>query len=186
MRRTPVPVPAFEVEGERDALSASAGSSSSSPSGIASSAIRREPLLDFVPDFWDAEGVPLTLCFLGTVVVSSSTGVYFVLRRFRFPREGSSATRKLRFEVREIAGESVARPLDISEFLELLELLSVGLLEADIADARDLFGVLGADAAVSIGLKAERIRAHLDGYISSSRPSLLPKPLRGPQLPQSF
>jgi hypothetical protein len=99
--------------------------------------------------------------------VSWSTGVYFVLRRFRFPREGSSATREV-FDVREITGDSVARLPDISEFRETLELLLAGLLEVGVADARNLFGVLGADAAVSTLPQAERTRAHLDGCFSSS------------------
>ena len=174
IRRTVLSMPIFEVEGEQGILSSSIRSSFSSSSSIVLFSIRLGRLLEFVPDFWEEDVTP-TLCFLFIDLVSSSAGEYFVLLRFRFPREGSSTTRELLFDVRDITGESVARPLGISEFRELLELLLTGLLEVGAVGVRDLFGVLGANTVVSICPQAEWTQAHLDGYFSSSRPSLLPK-----------
>lgn len=99
-----------------------------------------------------------------------------MLRRFRFPKEGSSTTSEL-FDAREITGESAARLRGINEVREPLEPLRAGPFEGGAADVRDLSGVLRADAAVSIYPQAERTRAHLGGYFSSSQPSLRPKPL---------
>lgn len=100
-------------------------------------------------NFWEAdEDAGSILCFLVTGFGSSSAGVCLVFRRFRFPR-GSPDTRGLLSDVREITGEWVVRLLD---FKEVLELLSAGLLDVDTAVARDFFGLLGADAVVSIYL----------------------------------
>lgn len=129
--------------------------------------------MGFVRDFWEAdEDLTSTLCFLDAGLGSSSAGVCLVLCRFRFPREGSPDTGELLSDVREITGESVVRLLAKSEVRELLELL-VGLLAVDVTVTRDFFGLLGADTTVSVCPSPRRNQAHLDGYFSFSRPSLL-------------
>lgn len=183
MRMVALPGPAFEEEGNENVLSGFASTGSSS-SYIVSLLIRLGLLMDFAWDFWEVdEGVPPTLCFLVTGLGSSSVEVCFVLRRFRFLRESSSSMCELLLDLREITGESGARLLDTRGVRELLELLLVGLLEVDVADARDPLRFPGTDGAVSIHPKAERSQAHLDGYFSSSWLSLRPKPRRDPQLP---
>ena len=107
--------------------------------------------MDFMRDFWEAdEDVRSILCFLDTGLGSSSAGVCLVLRRFRFPREGSPDTCELLSDVREITGELVVRLPDITEVRELLEFLLADLDDVDAAVARDFLCLLEADAIVSV------------------------------------
>ena len=153
IRKTALPAPAFEVEGVLDAPSrppASTGSSPSSSSCMVSLLIRWRLLTDFAREFREVDGgVRSTLCFFDTGLGSSSAGVCLVVRRFRFPREGSPEARETLSDAREIAGESVARPLDVRGGRELLELLAAGLVGVDAVNTRCFFGLLGADITVN-------------------------------------
>lgn len=151
IRTTESPVSTLEGEGERYTLSGpSASARSPSSSCIVSLLIRCGLLMDFVRDFWEADGdVRSIFCFLDTGLGSSSASVCPVVLRFRFPREGSPGTCELLSDVREITGESVARLPDFTEVRELLELLSAGLADVDAVVSRCFFGLLGADALVS-------------------------------------
>jgi hypothetical protein len=167
MRRVVLLVSSSEVGGECGTLpGASVSTRSSFPpsSCIISLSIR----------FWFRVGGAI-LCFLNTSLESSSAGVWLVFPRFRFPRGGSLDTRAPLSDAREITGESVARLLDLREARGLLEPLSAGLLDVGVAVARGFLDLLGADAMVNVYSSAKRNQAHLDGHLSSSRLSLLPK-----------
>ena len=181
MRTGALPGPAFDAEDKWGILS---GSSSSSSSCIAFLLLRLESLMDFTREFREVdEDVPSILSFLVNGLGPSSTEACLVPRRFRFTRDGSSATREALVDVRDNTGESAARLLDTNEFRELLELRLGGLLGVGVVDTRGLFCFLEAEATFNILPKQERSKAHLDGYLSPWWPSLLPKLQRDPQLP---
>lgn len=156
MRTGAPPGPAFNVEDKRGI---SPGSSSSSSSRIVSSLIRLESFMDFGRGFREVdEDVPSILCFLIDGLGSSSAEACLVPRRFRFPRDGSSTTREVFFDVRESTGESVAWLLDVNEFRELLEFRLASLLGVGVTDARDPLCFLEAGATVNILPKRERAK----------------------------